>query len=167
MYKEYAPFPQKSVILKKSHLAQSRNKIKLTPLLKYNEYISTLNYYRNVDKFQENQKNIFFTNEEISSHLNNYNNDIIKSNSKFKKQNLLLKNGRCLTSNFKSLKNINKNKNSEKNTSTNTTNKNLNNIKPIFKVETSIDILFSYIIGSIFKDFTKIQNNIILNISLL
>ena len=143
MYNEYVHFPQKSVFLKKSHLAQSRNKIKLTPLLKYNEYINTLNYYRNVDKFQENQKNIFFTNEEISSHLNNYNNDIIKSNSKFKKQNLLLKNGRCLTSNFKSLKNINKNKNLEKNTSTNTTNKNLNNIKPIFKVETSIDTMDS------------------------
>jgi len=141
MYNEYVHFPQKSVFLKKSHLAQSRNKIKLTPLLKYNEYINTLNYYRNVDKFQENQKNIFFTNEEISSHLNHYNNEVIKSNSKFKKQNLL-KNGRCHTSNFKSLKN--KNKNFEKNISTNTKNKNFNNnIKPIFKVETSIDTMDS------------------------
>ena len=142
MYNEYVHFPQKSAFLKKSHLAQSRNKIMLNPLLKYNEYINTLNYYRNIDKFQENQKNIFFTNEEISSHLNKYNNDIIKSNSKFKKQNLFLKNGRCNTSNYKSLKNINKN--SEKNNSTNTTNKNLNNnIKPIFKVETSIDTVDS------------------------
>ena len=142
MYNEYVHFPQKSVFLKKSHLTQSRNKIMLNPLLKYNEYINTLNYYKNVDKFQENQNNIFFTNAEISSHLNKYNNDIIKSNSKFKKQNLLLKNGRCNTSNYQSLKNINKN--SEKNNSINTKNKNLNNsIKPIFKVETSIDTMDS------------------------
>jgi hypothetical protein len=146
MYKEYVHFPQKSVFLKKSYLAQNRIKKKLTPLLKYNEYISTLNYYRNVDKFQENHKNIFFTNEEISSHLNNYNNDVIKSNSKFKKQNLLLnkklKNGRCYTSNCKPL--INKNKNLEKNSSTNITNKNINNnVKSILKVETSIDTIDS------------------------
>jgi len=139
MYNEYAHLYQKSTFLKKS---ESRNKIKLTPLLKYNEYINTLNYYKNIDKFQENQKNIFFTNEEISSHLNNYNNDIIKSNSKFKKQNLLLKNGRCHTSNYKSLKN--NNKNLDKNSIKNYTNKNIiNNIKPIIKVETSIDTIDS------------------------
>jgi len=139
MYNEYSHLYQKSAFLKKS---ESRNKIKLTPLLKYKEYINTLNYYKNVDKFQENQKNIFFTNEEISSHLNNYNNDIIKSNSKFKKQNLLLKNGRCHTSNYKSHKN--NNKNLDKNSLKNYTNKNfINNIKPIIKVETSIDTIDS------------------------
>ena len=74
---------QKNLLRSNNILNKSRNKIKLSPIVNFHDYLNTLNYYRNREKFHGDGK-IFFTNEEIISHFNN---DEIKPN----KKNLLIK----------------------------------------------------------------------------
>lgn len=75
-------------ILKTNPFNISRNKSKLSYGIKYSDYLKTLNYYRNKNKFKENEKRIFFTNKEINSYFNN---DNIKPDNMFDKKNQILK----------------------------------------------------------------------------
>lgn len=119
----------KSILSRMNYFTNSRNRTKLAPIIKYTEYLNTLNYYKNLDKFHENSKNLLFTNEEINSHINQANNDIfIKSNSAFKKK-ILAKEKKCDSLYFNTLNNIIKKSK---------TDKNLNKNKPFIKIETNI-----------------------------
>lgn len=115
----------KNLFPKNNFIHRSRNEMKLFPIINSNEYLNTLNYYRNKDKIKNNRR-IFFTNEEINSHFNN---DQIKS----KKKILLNKPKKNETFNINTINATNflKNKSFKKQ---------FNN-KLIFNVQTNVDAI--------------------------
>lgn len=94
----------KNIYQKYEKIIKGRNEKKLEPIFNFNEYLNTLNYYKNKDKFREKQKKIFFTNEEINAHINS---NSIKAKNIFNKKYLSTKHKELKIYNINELNNTN------------------------------------------------------------